>query len=224
MTTVVECIVKCALCEVGATIPVLLSNSSFGPPDLDLRPASPAREAVELMIQSCDNCGYACRDISQARPDAAAVVASDDYKKLQADRAIPASARAYLCSALLEHARGRHDLAARESLAAAWVCDDADAHVAAVTCRLKAIDHMRAARDLDQRITPQPATEWLLIADIFRRAMLFDEDAAACAQSRSHDADGSLAPIIELEERHIRARDADRHTIGETSQSRLRQR
>ncbi len=47
MTTMTEIEVRCAVCGTLARKATLTSTSSFGPPDLDLRPNGPARWALE---------------------------------------------------------------------------------------------------------------------------------------------------------------------------------
>lgn len=55
MTTLGEESEKCCLCDTTSKFFVLVSTSSFGPPDLDTRSSSPARHSIEFWIRRCGN-------------------------------------------------------------------------------------------------------------------------------------------------------------------------
>jgi hypothetical protein len=53
MTTLERQTVQCAVCALEGEQHILMSTSSFGWPDLDLRPALVERETLAFTIQSC---------------------------------------------------------------------------------------------------------------------------------------------------------------------------
>ena len=127
--------VRCAVCGTLGRKAELTSTSSFGPPDLDLRPNGPARWALPFKVQRCDGCGYCAESIGAAPPGAADVVGSVVYRDVLERSKLPGLARSYFCAALVEEAAGRHEGAAWDFLAAAWACDDAGARAQARSCR-----------------------------------------------------------------------------------------
>src|SRR3954467_10420285 len=106
MTTVREIDVRCAVCGTLSRKAELTSTSSFGPPDLDLRPQGPARWALEFQIQRCENCGYCAPSIGQAPPGAETVVESAVYRGVLQRSKLPKLARSLFCAALVEEAAG----------------------------------------------------------------------------------------------------------------------
>ena len=66
MTTIRQELVTCALCGEQTLVTQLDSTSSFGPPDLDVRPAEPARSSIFAWVQRCASCGANDREIAEA--------------------------------------------------------------------------------------------------------------------------------------------------------------
>src|SRR5919198_26020 len=102
MTTMREVEVRCAVCGALSRRAELSSTSSFGPPDLDLRPQGPARWALEFGVQRCDGCGYCARSLGQAPVGARATVESDAYRDVLECSRLPRLARSLFCSALVD--------------------------------------------------------------------------------------------------------------------------
>jgi len=65
MTTSMPVTVRCALCGAASAQHVLASTTTFGPPDLDLRPQGPARWALQFQVQQCPRCGSCAEQIGQ---------------------------------------------------------------------------------------------------------------------------------------------------------------
>ena len=61
MTTLFADELKCAVCGITSTHSDIGSSSSFGAPDLDLRPAQLLRSTMPYWIQECPFCGYVSR-------------------------------------------------------------------------------------------------------------------------------------------------------------------
>jgi hypothetical protein len=131
MTTMREIDVRCAVCGTLGRKAELTSTSSFGPPDLDLRPQGPARWALEFEVQRCDTCGYCARSIGQAPPGARALVESVVYREVLQRSKLPKPARSLFCAALVNETAGEAEASAWRFLEAAWACHDrnARAHV-----------------------------------------------------------------------------------------------
>ncbi len=106
MTTISQALVTCALCGEQTSVTQLDSTSSFGPPDLDLRPAEPARSSIFAWVQRCSSCGYCAPSIGEATPYTREVVESIAYRALLGHAALPELARSFLCSSLVFEKRG----------------------------------------------------------------------------------------------------------------------
>src|SRR5688572_15998771 len=98
--------IRCAVCGEPARVVELTSTSSFGPPDLDLRPQGPARWALALEIQRCGACGYCAPELGKAPPGASEVVRSALFEIARARTELPATARDYVCAALVHEGVG----------------------------------------------------------------------------------------------------------------------
>ena len=180
MTTMREIDVRCAVCGALGRKAELTSTSSFGPPDLDLRPNGPARWALPFRIQRCDSCGYCADSIGTAPPQAAAVVESLVYRDVLERSKLPDLARTYFCSALVEEAAGRPEASGWDFLAAAWDCDDRSAAGHARSCRQRAAEMLERALERGEVSAPRPIVQ-TLIAELWRRAGRFEDALAACA-------------------------------------------
>ena len=79
---------------------MLGSTSTFGSPDLDLRPAEMQRSTMEVWLQVCPHCRYIAPAISQQVGDLS-FVATAEYGTTLDDRRFPELARRFLAYALL---------------------------------------------------------------------------------------------------------------------------
>jgi hypothetical protein len=179
MTTMREIDVRCAVCGALGRKAGLTSTSSFGPPDLDLRPNGPARWALPFRIQRCDACGYCADSIGTAPPQAAAVVESPVNRDVLERSKLPGVARTYFCSALVEEAAGRPEASGWDFLSAAWACDDKRASGQARSCRQRAAEMFARALERGEISAPRPVVQ-TLIAELWRRAGRFDDALGAC--------------------------------------------
>jgi hypothetical protein len=82
--------VRCGECGETSSQFVLTSTSSFGPSDLDTRPAEPARSTLWLEVQRCPDCAYCAADITE-KPglDAHKTLGSDLYRSQLSDASYP---------------------------------------------------------------------------------------------------------------------------------------
>eukprot|EP01004_Peranema_trichophorum_P007559 NODE_6336_length_897_cov_38.824289_g5744_i0.p1 GENE.NODE_6336_length_897_cov_38.824289_g5744_i0~~NODE_6336_length_897_cov_38.824289_g5744_i0.p1 ORF type:complete len:252 (+),score=36.38 NODE_6336_length_897_cov_38.824289_g5744_i0:55-810(+) len=55
---------KCALCGHDNQVSVICSYTTFGGPDLDLRPPPMKRDTMQSWVEDCSNCKYCSNDLS----------------------------------------------------------------------------------------------------------------------------------------------------------------
>jgi tetratricopeptide (TPR) repeat protein len=191
MTSLREVHVRCAVCGELSRVAELSSTSSFGPPDLDLRPIGPARWALEFGIQRCRACGYCAPSLGTAPLGAAAIVESHVYRGVRDSSRLPGLARDYFCGALIAEGAGRADEAAQSFLAAAWLCDDAGATNHARICRDRAAEMLERAIAFGEHEAPLEIIG-VVLADVLRRTGRFDEALAACDEAEQALGDAEL--------------------------------
>ena len=83
MSTILQATEKCAICGSKNNVQLVCSTNSFGPPDLDLRPAPMARYMIGHMIHECQNCGYVSYDLKKCNltnERVKEIMNSEDYK------------------------------------------------------------------------------------------------------------------------------------------------
>lgn len=190
MTTLREIEVRCAVCGAVSRKATLASTSSFGPPDLDLRPQGPARWALEFEVQRCDACGYCAESIGQARVGAGATVESAVYRDVLQRSKLPRLARTLFCAALVSEGAGELEPSAWRFLQAAWACDDKGSQVEARICRERAAEMFNKALETGEAEAPQ-AVVLTLCADVWRRAGRFDEARVAASEAKELLGDGA---------------------------------
>jgi hypothetical protein len=179
--------VRCAVCGVLGRKAELTSTSSFGPPDLDLRPNGPARWALPFKVQRCD-AWYCADSIGSAPPGAKDVVESVVYRDVLERSKLPGLARSYFCAALVEESAAMHEEAGWSFLHAAWDCDDRDAVGQARSCRQRAAEMFGRALERGEAGAPRLVVR-TLIAELWRRAGRFDEALEACEAAQRDGTD-----------------------------------
>jgi hypothetical protein len=191
MTTFTEVDVRCAVCGELSRVAELTSTSSFGPPDLDLRPQGPARWALEFGVQRCRSCGYCAPSIGTSPPGASKAVESVVYRGVLEGSRLPRLAREYFCSALVQEHAGSPGRAAGGFLRAAWASDDARATGQARVCRDRAAEMLECALALGDHDAPREVV-YAMLADLRRRSGRFEQALAACdgAQEALADSEG----------------------------------
>lgn len=211
-------LVTCALCEEQTLLPLLTSTSSFGPPDLDLRPTEPARSSIFAWVHRCSSCGYCAASIDEATPYTREVVESIAYRALLGYSALPELARSFLCSSLVFEKRGEDAAAARSAIEAAWACDDEGAVAEAARCRLLAVQLLRESESEGDALFDDPYTEHAVIVDLLRRAERF-EDAVEEADESLVEAQGEIAAVLEFSRTLALARDSGTYTLEDARSS-----
>ena len=222
MTTFTEVDVRCAVCGELSRVAELTSTSSFGPPDLDLRPQGPARWALEFGVQRCRTCSYCAPSIGSAPPGASEVVRSVVYHGVSRGARLPRLARDYFCGALVaEGAAKSPESASRAFLKAAWACDDAGAAAQARICRERAAEMLVRAIE-NGELEPPREVAFAILADLRRRARHFEAALDACAEAElaleeaaEDESNAATATVVAFIRELVEAEDDESHNAAE---------
>lgn len=172
MTTVRKFDKKCAICTETSPQSIMTSTSTWGYPDLDLRPAEMKRSSMFAWLQECPHCGYVARDIEQSQVKIPLdFLKSEEYLTCEGHDFKSDLAKRFYRHHLISKANDIHDLEFYSLLHCAWVCDDNDDNLA-VDIRnlaLKSIDKVDTKND-DEKDNLK-----LIKADLLRRSLQFDE-------------------------------------------------
>ena len=177
MSTIHHIDVTCACCGKTSHHVELGSSNSFGPADLDLRPAPMLRDTIGYWMQECPHCGYVAGKLSEKTtmtPERMDPVYFRDEEVLGfSSRIAGRFFRRFLIINRTSHENPRinHDrdsfLALRN---AAWACDDAGDRKNADFCRSGAAVHLKRLIESD----PENRETYILIrADLLRRCGQF---------------------------------------------------
>lgn len=174
------------------------------------------RSTLAYWVTCCPECGYCAPDLSEASPEASAVVKSEAYKALRADRSLPEMARDFLAySAILERVGLLAD-AGWSALHAAWACDDEDAVGPARDCRRKAIEFWRGGKMQGQPFSENLWGEFAIITDVYRRTGAFEEARTACEEGLDEiDIPQPVEAMLRRQLVLIQQRDDTRHSMKE---------
>lgn len=202
---------KCAVCGEKSKQNVLLSISSFGPPDLDFRPSHPAREMLGLFVQICPGCDYCNVAISEKIPGAKRKIQEPYYKDLLEEPGMPEKARQFRCHAYLTLDTDKSD-SFYSYIKSAWVCDDSGSRAQSDKCR-------RLAINIIEELKPTPESEegFMEIAihiDLLRRVGEFKSAKLKCNKLLKRNKIPSfLKDILVLQSELIRAQDMNVHQV-----------
>ncbi len=207
MSTKTEITVKCSFCGGESVQTQLMSTSSFGLPDLDFRPAPPARYTMDCRIQECPHCGYVAQSIDSEAANLEKILHSDEYKNAS-NREFKSSlaVRFYkhymlmLCGDDVFHA-------AEAALCAAWVCDDCGDEENARYCRLLAVAQLEDIISFSKN----KLNYKLQLADVLRRAGQFTRLAETFSVADFEDEKSKR--IIEFQLKKAALEDVGRYTM-----------
>ena len=170
MTTIRKIEQKCPVCKKPSLVSVLTSTSTWGYPDLDLRPAEMQRSSMFAWLAECPHCGYVSGNFNNATEITKEFLQGDDYRSLEGfefkSDLSKRFYRAYLIARELNDARKCFF----NLLHCAWKCDDAE-DANAMEIRKKAlsyIDEFEAGEDEKRNLL-------CMKADLLRRSGQFDE-------------------------------------------------
>jgi hypothetical protein len=109
--------------------------------------------------------------------------------------------------------------AAWRHLHAAWTCDDTGHHEDARSFRLDALRLFEFGRPVQQEPgAGMPASVEVLLADIARRAGMFERARASCESGMRVGAAAFVRKLLALECRLFEAKVTGGHTVGEVEQ------
>lgn len=215
MTTMYTQEKTCAVCARPTEVIVVGSSNEFGSKDLDLRPAEMLRSTYAHWTERCSHCGYCASDISEPDEFAATVVQSDEYKLQLNDKNFPHLANIFLCEAMILKAGGYDVAAGFAYLHAAWACDDDGNAPEARKCRLYSLAEFESVRASGETILGEPIADYILLADLQRRAGEFDFAAATCVEGISKSTDAKLNNIIRFQQYLSAIQDSEVHKVEE---------
>ena len=215
MTTLFEVDRTCAVCGQESRQLALTSTSSFGAPDLDLRPAPLARYSLGQEVEACPYCGYCAQDISRVTVRARRAVSSAAHKADLERESFPELTRHFLCAARTLSASRRPVDAGWAALKGAWAADDEENDEAARHSRELAGGNFARARRNRRTLVKEIGGEEALLADLRRRAGDFEGAAAVAQEGISRGAEGLLRDILVLQIRLAGERDSGCHGLDE---------
>lgn len=215
MTTLAEVKMSCGVCGEVSPQYVVSSTSSFGAPDLDLRPPPLARHIVHATVLRCRVCGYCAPDLSVARPNLRSLVADECYRRLLEEDGLPEPARNWRCHAYLLGTAGDHAAAGSAYLSAAWICDDNDLAEPALLCRNAALAEWDLASAAGQRFAQATHTEDAIRIDVLRRARRFEDARRECDRALSERVPAVVLSVLHMEQSLIDSEDDRCHSLAE---------
>ncbi len=205
----------CSACGALSEQTELVSTNAFGSPDLDLRPPEMQRSTMPYWVQTCSQCGFCASDIGKTMQGSRDLIAQPAYRDQLRNPDFPELANRFLCWAMIAEAEGAWADAAHASLHAAWACDDAQLAEVANTCRLQAIDRIRAAWDKGAKVVDGGEAEPVLLVDLLRRTGQFPEAGDTVHRVLRDVQDPWISKVFEFELSLIKAEDAAVHRLDE---------
>jgi hypothetical protein len=198
---------KCAVCgEVNAQDSFSVPGPG-GPPDLDTRPAGEIRATLERWIEICPGCGLAVPEIEAPVEGVDELVRSPEFPRGEH----PFRRQSWLLDQL-----GQHADAGWSELYLAWHFDDSSDLENAAAARREAIACWQHGKSHGQNFCDSMAEEFALVADVCRRAGLFDEAKETClAGLELDDLPQIVEDILRYQLTLIQGKDAGSHSIAE---------
>lgn len=215
MTTLYKDEVQFAQCGKSSEQVIVGSTSSWGSPDLDNRPAEVMRSTLLRQVQACPHCGYCMPCLSEPVPDISALLGTNSYREQLESKDYPELANRFLCSALVFESLGRPNEAGWACIHAAWACDDARNNDAAKKCRLRAEQTLSRAIAQGQGTAERPGFDFVILADLLRRAGEFNRADQRTQEGWSPKCDKEILLLLVYERWLCRRRDAACHTVEE---------
>ncbi len=203
---------KCAVCGAESQQRFLTSTSTFGPPDLDLRPSEMQRSTMRDWVQECPECGYVAPRIDASTSITPAALRHRSYVDCSGIRFQSDLARRFYRRYLLARAQEDTRGAFHGALYAAWACDDCEDVENAYWCRKLAV------AEIEKLIAEAEDPEELLVqkADLLRRAGFFSrmlEEYAPLTFRREQ-----LARIVAFQMERARQKDDRCYTLADVKQ------
>lgn len=217
-TTVVTETVTCRACGATSEQEKLAGTTSFGWPDLDLRPPEMRRSTMRVWLQECPSCGFVAADLSKVsdaeRNAIKGHVAGPMWEEFLAGRDGPdALAKRFERRAFIEWQTNRQGLAGYRMLCAAWDADDRGDLAGAKDYREQAAVFLEVALANDP--DAKEATDWTIqLVETLRRLGSFDK-AEEYADRLIGNASAKIDAIGRFQLRMILELDTNRYTMGD---------
>lgn len=219
MTTVMEAFVKCGVCGAQRNVGMLTSTSSFGSPDLDLRPPEPERSTMGYWVTACPECGYAAEELGEADEAAQAFVRSPAFAEVLVDvAALPERMRPFAVAAAVGEARGDDAKAAQLHLWTAWAADDSEEGGAAAAARERAVAAMQLAHERGELVYGDAELDGLVLADMLRRSDRMPEARAVCTELLARTENENYRAVARFQLALCADGDRGCHTVREAAE------
>lgn len=216
MTTVHEDFKICKVCGDISKHLMLGSTNSFGPPDLDTRPAEMERSTMHYWIQECPSCGYCAPDLSLGRKTYIGIVKGELYQNQLRNSDYPDLANRFICHSIIQKSIYKYEEVAWAWLNAAWVCDDNDKISASKLCRNSAVDSFQKVYEKNQDFMNEPKGAYhALMVDLFRRSEQFDKAGEEIGKGLISLPDKIIIDILLFHRNLIQLRDTKCYTMGD---------
>jgi hypothetical protein len=206
--------VSCAVCGHTKEITEILSTYYSGCSDMDCRPPELARGCIYWAINYCEKCGYAAYDLTTP-PQYPEILRSKEYRSVLNHKWLSVHTKAYLCNAFILRAENELTAAARSTISAAWVCDDSGYWQGSTDYRLQALRLIEAAHTQGQLMTDNPASDMVLVSDLFRRCSQFDKAAEAANKGLQLSPEGDIPQLLNYELQLVKEQDSASHTMDD---------
>ncbi len=170
MTIIEKIEKKCAVCGQTSLQPIMMSTSTWGYPDLDLRPAPMQRSTMFAWLQECPHCGYVASKLENELEVPANLLKTDAYLTCEGHDFKSDLSRRFYRHYLISKAENDYGSEFLSLLHCAWTCDDNDDELA-VEMRKMALESL-------DKIVPESDGErnnlLIIKADLLRRTQQFD--------------------------------------------------
>jgi hypothetical protein len=215
MTTLGSSEITCAICAETSEHTIIGSTSSFGSPDLDLRPPEMKRSTMAYWLQECPDCGYSAGSIDDPHPNAKDVMASDAFQTLQTGPLGGTLTGRFLKASLFDEASNDLSSAADHALCAAWAADDAKDVEGAIQHRNRSANLFLKTLDGADSISEETIVTKTRLVDILRRATRWDEANEIALELLKQDMDQTIRSVITFGQAAINSQDDQAHTVAQ---------
>lgn len=167
---------KCACCGEVSEQEVLLSFSTFGAPDLDLRASGMSSRAFIYSLQICPKCNYVANDISEKVSESLFACKKEYYQEAVKDcnkNGMDLDARKFFLMALVDEENGNFMSASNNYICAFWLTEISDEKIAAKLLARAVTQRKKVYNQLDERGLVQTM-------DLMRRNKEFDAVIREC--------------------------------------------
>ena len=169
MTTIRKIEQKCPVCKKPSLVSVLTSTSTWGYPDLDLRPAEMQRSSMFAWLAQCPHCGYVSGNFNNGTDLTEEFLQGEEYQNLEGYEFKSDLSKRFYRAYLIAKELNNKRKCFFNLLHCAWKCDDAeDANAREIRKKaLSYIDEFEAGEDEKRNLL-------CMKADLLRRSGQFD--------------------------------------------------